>query len=129
MSKEDQGRKELFDQSIDNWIDKDVLLFQGSILKGVNSFTGRSNQHAVMKGTREQHEGSSRRLSSAGLCRMETIRGNNGKEFIVFNKASVLEISENPKVLDKFVTLGIKFSQHKECRRDEMISPIPQSLP
>ena len=59
---------------------------------------------------------------------MEKIGGKNGKDFMVFNKSSVLEISENPKVIDTFVTLGIKFSQYEECRRDEMILSVPQSF-
>ena len=60
---------------------------------------------------------------------METVRGNNGKDFMVFNKTSVLVITENPKALYMLVNLGIRFSQCEECRSDEMISPVSQSLP
>ena len=59
---------------------------------------------------------------------METMTRNNRIFFMVFNKASMLQIAENTKVLDAFVTLGMKFSQCEEFRRDEMISPVPQSL-
>ena len=113
MFKEEQGRKKLFDQSIDKSIDKDYLLFQGSIVKGVKSLTRRSNQRTSMKGTRQKCEESFMIFSSAGLRRMETMIGKNGKEFMVFNKAHMLEISENPKILDAFVTLGINFSKYE----------------
>ena len=82
-----------------------------------------------MEVTRQQSEESFRSLSSVGLSKTEIAKGKNGKDFMFFNKTSVLEIAENPKVLEMLVTLGIRFSQCEECHRNEMISPIPQIFP
>ena len=51
------------------------------------------------------------------------------EDYLIFEKPTVLEIAEDPKVLDIFISLDVKYSQYEECRHDEMTAPVPQSMP
>ena len=76
-----------------------------------------------------------KRLSSAGLGKTETARGNNGKDYLIFTKVPLLHIGGNPEALDILVNLGITFVQCEESYSNDndlpvsqSVSPIPQSL-
>ena len=120
--------KEFFEQSIDDSIDKDVLLHQGSTVKGVKSLTKRCNPCLGVKNTKDQHEESFNRMSSAGLGKTETGRGKNGKDCLIFTKVPLLDIGGNPEVLEILVNLGIKFVQYEESYSDDNDLPVSQSV-
>ena len=104
-------------------------------MKGVKTLTKRCNPYSGLKNTKDQHEESSKRLSSVGLGKTETARGKNGKDYLIFTKVPLLDIVGNPGALDVLVNLGIKFVQYVESCSDDndlpdsqSVSSVPQSL-
>ena len=108
-------------------IDKDVLLFEGSVIKGVSSLAKRINPYSGMKATKEQYEESFRRLAASGLGKLSEVKSGNNKKFLEFVKLSVVEIADHPELLDKFFDNNIKFCDYELNRRDYKSETLPQS--
>ena len=107
-------------QSIDNLSYNNILLYQESIIKVANSLAKRTNPYSRLRETKKQYAELFNQLSSTSLDKGETVRRNNSKDFQTFAKLSFLDITENPKVIDVFVILDIRFVQYKECLSDSM---------
>ena len=87
---------------MENQVDKDVLLFEGSFHKGLRRLVKCTNKYSGQKHKKAEYEDSFKRLASFGIGAIKEKKATNNTKYLHFTKKSVQEIASDPKSLDKF---------------------------